>query len=70
MTNPFDAPDEQYLVLVNHENQHSLWPFFARVPAGWAVTFGPDERTACLDHIERNWTDITPASARDGEAPR
>ncbi|MET8759983.1 MbtH family protein [Lentzea sp. NPDC004782] len=60
MTNPFDNPDGVFLVLVNDEGQHSLWPEFAAVPDGWQVTFGPDSRAACLEHVERNWTDLRP----------
>jgi MbtH protein len=62
MTNPFEDPDGTYLVLVNDENQHSLWPSFVDVPAGWSVTHGPDGRQACLDHIETQWTDMRPKS--------
>jgi MbtH protein len=62
MTNPFEDPDGTYLVLVNAENQHSLWPEFADVPAGWTVAFGPSSRQACLDHVEANWTDMRPKS--------
>ena len=62
MTNPFENPDGVYLVLVNDENQHSLWPQFVAVPAGWRPVFGPDNRTACLDYIETNWTDLRPRS--------
>ncbi|MGI5254867.1 MbtH family protein [Actinacidiphila glaucinigra] len=61
MTNPFEDADGTYLVLVNDENQHSLWPDFAQVPAGWTVAQGPDTRQACLDHVEANWTDMRPA---------
>jgi MbtH protein len=60
--NPFDDVDGKYLVLVNGENQHSLWPSFAEVPAGWNIVFGPEDRQPCLDHIEENWTDMRPAS--------
>ena len=70
MTNPFESADESYLVLVNHENQHSLWPAFADIPAGWTTAFGPDARPACLEFVERNWTDITPRSLLDEQAPR
>ena len=35
MTNPFDDEDGRFLVLVNDEGQHSLWPTFADVPSGW-----------------------------------
>ena len=62
MTNPFDNPDGVFLVLVNDEGQHSLWPEFAAVPDGWQVVFGPDNRAACLEHVERNWTDLRPKS--------
>ena len=62
MTNPFENPDGSYRVLVNDEGQHSLWPAFADVPAGWTVAHGPATRQACLDHIERNWVDMRPRS--------
>jgi uncharacterized protein YbdZ (MbtH family) len=62
MTNPFENPDGSYLVLVNDENQHSLWPAFAEVPAGWKVVFGEASRQACLDYVDSNWTDMRPRS--------
>ncbi|MGQ0626119.1 MAG: MbtH family protein [Sporichthyaceae bacterium] len=61
-TNPFDDPEGTFLVLVNEENQHSLWPQFAAVPAGWTIVHGPDAREACMDYVEKNWTDLRPAS--------
>ncbi|MFC0527564.1 MbtH family protein [Phytohabitans kaempferiae] len=67
--NPFDDPDGTFVVLVNDEEQHSLWPQALAVPAGWQVTYGPDGRQACLDHIEANWTDIRPRSARRDAVP-
>jgi MbtH protein len=45
--NPFDDPDGEFLVLVNDEGQHSLWPSFC---------------DACLAYIEENWTDMRPKS--------
>ncbi|KFG08648.1 MbtH family protein [Streptomyces scabiei] len=62
MTNPFENPDGIYRVLTNDEGQHSLWPDFTPVPEGWATVFGPDSRTACLEYIEREWTDLRPQS--------
>jgi len=62
VNNPFERDDIGYLVLVNGENQHSLWPETIDVPAGWRVVLGPDTRDACLAHIDREWTDIRPAS--------
>jgi uncharacterized protein YbdZ (MbtH family) len=60
--NPFDDESGSFLVLVNAEKQHSLWPSFADVPAGWGVVHGPADRQPCLDYIEENWTDMRPAS--------
>lgn len=62
MTNPFERDDAMYLVLVNDEGQHSLWPDFIDVPEGWAVSSGPGPRQACLDYVEQNWNDMRPAS--------
>ncbi|HEX2316110.1 MAG TPA: MbtH family protein [Thermomonospora sp.] len=62
MTNPFEDPEGAFLVLVNDEGQHSLWPSFAAVPAGWTTVFGEDTRDACLQYVETHWTDMRPRS--------
>ena len=62
MTNPFEDPDGEFLVLINDEGQHSLWPTFREIPPGW-TTVGPrGKRQVCLDWIEANWTDMRPRS--------
>lgn len=63
-TNPFDDPDGRFLVLINHEDQHSLWPSFVDIPAGWTQVFGEDTREACIAYVEENWADIRPKSLR------
>jgi MbtH protein len=62
MANPFENTDGTYHVLVNSEGQHSLWPAFVEVPAGWTITLAGDTRQTCLDHIEQHWTDMRPRS--------
>ncbi|MFE4452130.1 MbtH family protein [Streptomyces sp. NPDC056796] len=62
MTNPFEDENGTYLVLVNDEGQHSLWPAFVEVPGGWTVAHQEDTRQASLDYVERNWTDLRPKS--------
>lgn len=62
MTNPFEDESGTYLVLRNDEGQHSLWPAFVQVPAGWTVVHDQDTRQACLEYIEANWTDLRPRS--------
>ncbi|MGA5817721.1 MbtH family protein [Kitasatospora sp. NPDC094028] len=61
-TNPFEDDSASYYVLVNEENQHSLWPVFAEIPAGWTVAYGQESRESCLDYINTNWTDMRPKS--------
>jgi uncharacterized protein YbdZ (MbtH family) len=63
--NPFDDDGARFFVLVNDEEQHSLWPVFADIPAGWRVVYGDAERTACLEYVEQNWPDIRPKSLRE-----
>ncbi len=53
MTNPFEDPDGTYVVLVNDEGQHSLWPEFIDVPDGWTVAKSADTRDACLAYMSR-----------------
>jgi len=63
--NPFDDEAAKFYVLVNDEEQHSLWPTFKQVPGGWTVVFGADGqagRQECLDYVEQNWTDMRPKS--------
>ncbi|GAB3214027.1 mycobactin NRPS accessory protein MbtH [Marinactinospora endophytica] len=64
MSNPFDDADGTFLVLVNHEEQHSLWPEFAEVPEGWTVVHGPASRDEALAYVNTHWTDLRPKSLR------
>ncbi|MFH8972851.1 MbtH family protein [Streptomyces sp. NPDC017890] len=66
--NPFDDENGTFLVLVNDEGQHCVWPEFAAVPAGWTTVLPAGSREAALDHIERNWTDMRPKSLVDSVA--
>jgi uncharacterized protein YbdZ (MbtH family) len=62
MTNPFDDDNGSFFVLVNDEGQHSLWPTFAEVPAGWSRVHGEATSQECLDYVEENWQDLRPKS--------
>jgi MbtH protein len=63
--NPFDDEDGVFYVLINDEEQYSLWPAFADVPAGWRVVFGESTRADCLAYVEETWTDLRPKTLRD-----
>jgi MbtH protein len=67
-TNPFDDDGGAFYVLVNAEEQHSLWPAFADVPAGWRVAYGEASRSACLDYVDENWADLRPKALREAMA--
>jgi MbtH protein len=56
------GPEAKYLVLVNGQGQHSLWPIFVDVPAGWTVVHHTAGRQECLDYVESNWTGMRPKS--------
>jgi len=62
VTNPFDDENGIYHVLINAEGQHSLWPSFIDVPEGWTIIHKSDNRAACLELIDKNWTDMRPNS--------
>jgi uncharacterized protein YbdZ (MbtH family) len=53
-----------YLVLVNDEEQHSLWRADLDIPAGWRRVFGPADKSNCLGYVKENWTDLRPLSLR------
>jgi MbtH protein len=63
-TNPFEDENAEYLVLVNDEEQHSLWPADIEVPAGWRIAQGAASREQSLSYVEEHWTDMRPASLR------
>ncbi|MEV7727310.1 MbtH family protein [Streptomyces sp. NPDC087917] len=63
--NPFDDTNARFYVLVNEEQQHSLWPSFTEAPEGWRIAFGEDTRDKCLSYVEEHWTDLRPKSLRD-----
>jgi MbtH protein len=69
MTNPFDGDAARFVVLVNEENQHSLWPLEIEIPRGWSVVHSADTRQGCLSYIEASWIDIKPASLVADAAP-
>ncbi|MEV0222611.1 MbtH family protein [Streptomyces sp. NPDC050704] len=59
-----EEDDRTYHVVVNHEEQYSIWLDGRDVPSGWSRTGVSGSRQECLDHIERVWTDIRPLSVR------
>jgi MbtH protein len=53
-----------YTVVVNHEEQYSIWPADREPPAGWRQVGKSGLKTECLSYIEEVWTDMRPLSLR------
>ncbi len=59
-----DEYQEMYLVLINHEEQYSLWPSYKAIPAGWKAIGEERTKNECLAYIDEVWTDMRPLSLR------
>ncbi|MFE1441843.1 MbtH family protein [Streptomyces sp. NPDC058739] len=62
------AQDQEYQVVVNDEEQYSIWEARRALPEGWHAQGFRGSRQQCLTHIAEVWTDLRPLSARAGAA--
>jgi MbtH protein len=53
-----------FTVVINHEEQYSLWPTARPLPLGWSAVGFEGDREQCLTYIGKVWTDMRPASVR------
>jgi MbtH protein len=53
-----------YKVVVNHEEQYSIWPAYRELPLGWRGVGKEGLKDECLAYIEEVWTDMRPLSLR------
>lgn len=58
------GPVEHYKVVLNHEEQYSIWSASRPNPAGWTDEGTSGTRQECLDRIEEVWVDMRPLSIR------
>jgi len=58
------------LVVLNDEEQYSIWPADRPIPAGWWPEGFAGNRAACLAHIDAAWTDMRPRSVREAMSTR
>jgi len=58
------STQDLYVVVVNDELQHSIWPAGRELPDGWRSGEFEGPRAQCLAHIEREWPDMRPLSVR------
>lgn len=55
---------ETYRVVVNHEEQFSIWPSGMEIPSGWRAAGKEGPKEDCLAYVDEVWTDMRPASLR------
>jgi MbtH protein len=53
-----------YIVVVNHEEQYSIWPHYKEIPGGWHAVGKTGLKAECLAYIKEVWTDMRPLSLR------
>jgi MbtH protein len=53
-----------YRVVVNHEEQYSIWPLEAEIPVGWRAVGKEGAKEDCLAYVDEVWTDMRPLSLR------
>ena len=59
-----DEDTRTYTVVVNHEEQYSIWFVDRELPNGWRTVGKTGTKAECLEHIEAVWTDMRPLSVR------
>ncbi|OBP16321.1 antibiotic synthesis protein MbtH [Rheinheimera sp. SA_1] len=60
-----NTTEQQYKVVMNHEEQYSIWFAERELPLGWTAEGTTGNKEECLRHIETIWTDIRPLSLRN-----
>lgn len=63
-----DDDKGRYDVVINDEEQYSIWPEFREVPAGWHKTGFSGSKEECAAHVDEKWTDMRPLSLRTAMA--
>jgi MbtH protein len=53
-----------FMVVLNEEEQYSIWPAARPVPAGWRAIGASGPKSECLRRIREMWTDMRPLSVR------
>ena len=61
----FDDESGDYIVVINDEEQYSIWPVDRDIPLGWSAVCSPRQRADALTYIEEAWTDMRPKSLRE-----
>lgn len=64
----FDSESTVFQVVINSEEQYSIWPDYKPIPEGWKAVGVRGDKATCLAHIRETWTDMRPKSLREAMA--
>lgn len=62
--NAYTIDGDLFIALINAEEQYSIWPAKKEIPAGWKVVGPSGSKQEISTYIDKNWTDMRPASLR------
>ncbi|MEW1658554.1 MULTISPECIES: MbtH family NRPS accessory protein [unclassified Streptomyces] len=68
MSTTTDRTAPQWTVVVNDEEQYSIWAAGREIPEGWREVGVQGDKETCLNHIDEVWTDMRPLSLRRATA--
>ncbi|ADZ90227.1 MbtH family protein [Marinomonas mediterranea] len=63
-----DDPNTIFNVVMNDEEQYSIWPEYKEIPNGWREAGKKGNKEECLSWVQEAWTDMRPKSLRDAMA--
>lgn len=64
----WDDDNTEFEVVINAEEQYSIWPHYKQIPGGWRAAGKKGKKAECLAYIEEHWTDMRPLSLRQAMA--
>lgn len=64
MAGNWSMDGDEFKVLMNDEDQHSLWPSAQPIPDGWKQVGPVGTKQQCVEWIDQNWPNIAPSSIR------
>lgn len=62
-----EDPFKEYCVVMNIEEQYSIWPTSKDIPAGWSLIEKVGSKLECLEYIKKVWVDMRPKSIKNAE---
>lgn len=65
MANENEEIKATHIVLINEEEQYSLWPIYKKIPTGWRAVGRQGSEEECMKYVDEVWTDMRPRSLRE-----